>query len=644
MPSRKVIAVLMFVAVAALYIATMCPTVYTMDCGELMIAAEKLHLAHPTGYPLFCLLWKLGSLLVPLGSVAWRMNAQNAIVSAAAISMLFLGISEVAKRWTAIFAALLFAVTPLFWDVATSTEVHSLSALFLTTELFLFLRWRRLGGRKLLSLLALTAGLAMTNHLSSAMLLPGLLYGILRREPGIIRDLKFLGRCALLIVLPLCLYAYLPLRAQASEGTIWGGIYKSAGFVSHVTGRAFRMLMFHSPAYEVQDNFLRFLRLLILEFPIFAAWVLPIGGVVIRRRQPYLLGALLLMIIPNVIYNINYAINDIEAYYVPTMLALSVMLAVGFDYVLSEARWPVLRKVAFALMPVLVASVIIHEYPRMDKSGATLIMDHADNVLRTIDQNAVFIACGDSSYNAMLYERMLGGARPDIIVLHRNITRAWPQTSSVWEGRDYYEQCTRQSPAMREFLWTNKRYTRKAVRDETFLCDVIDAVSKERPVFITCMGLDEKTHPMLKRLTRDYQLVPWGLVTRLVPKDEKINLSALARVNEDFWKQYVIRDIYSMPLRGGEIEREIPERYSFAHLSLGDTELKAKMYPDAERNFKKALSIDPTLARARNGLAVAYICQGRSREAAKEWNSVLVCHPDNDVARRGLAMAKNSLD
>jgi tetratricopeptide (TPR) repeat protein len=639
MPSRKVIAAFAFIALAVLYISTMCRTVYTMDCGELMVAAQKLQLAHPTGYPLFCILWKLGTFLVPFGSVAWQMNAFNAIVAAAAVTMLFLAVSEVTRRWTALFVSLLFAVTPLFWDVATSTEVHSLAALILATELFLFFRWRSVGDRRLLAWLALVAGLGMTNHLSSALVLPGIMYGVIRREPGIIRDFKFLGRVALLFALPLSLYLYMPLRAEASRGTIWGDVYRSAGFVSHVTGKAFRTLMFTLTPGMVWDNVLRFLRLLILEFPITVAWVLPIGAFVVRRREKFVLGTLLLMIVPNVLYNINYAINDIEPYYVPTMLALSVMLAMGFDYLLTEVRKPVFAKAFAVLMPVLLVCVVFHEYPRMDKSQNTVIMDHAQNVLRSLDEGALFVACGDSSYNAMYYEMQLNGERPDIIVTHRNLLRAWPKDSKVWVAHDYYDQCSERSPAMQKFRWENKRYTRMQVHDEVLLCDMIDEVIKERPVFITCMGLDGKSHPMLKRLNRDYQLLPWGVITRIVPKDQAIDYAALARANEELWKNYVVRGVYGESLRGGELEREIPERYSYSLMALGDIELKARMYPEAETNFKKALSIDSRLARARNGLALAYICQGKFREAAKEWNTVLAYQPKNDVAKRGLVAA-----
>lgn len=56
-----------------LYVRTLAPTVTSEDSGELITAAYTLGIAHPPGYPLWCILGKLFS-LIPLGNVAWRVN------------------------------------------------------------------------------------------------------------------------------------------------------------------------------------------------------------------------------------------------------------------------------------------------------------------------------------------------------------------------------------------------------------------------------------------------------------------------------------------------------------------------------------------------------------------------------------------
>ena len=48
--------------------------------------------AHPPGYPLFTLLAKLFMTVVPLGSVAWRVNLLSAVSGALSSSFIFLAV------------------------------------------------------------------------------------------------------------------------------------------------------------------------------------------------------------------------------------------------------------------------------------------------------------------------------------------------------------------------------------------------------------------------------------------------------------------------------------------------------------------------------------------------------------------------
>src|SRR5262245_62207104 len=73
------------------YVLTLSPTVAWMnqgeDSGDLLAASATLGIPHPTGYPLFVLLGRLASLL-PLGSVAFRINLVSALAGAAGVFFL----------------------------------------------------------------------------------------------------------------------------------------------------------------------------------------------------------------------------------------------------------------------------------------------------------------------------------------------------------------------------------------------------------------------------------------------------------------------------------------------------------------------------------------------------------------------------
>ena len=76
-------------AVFGVYLWTLCPTLYWGDCGELATVAVTLGIPHPTGYPLYCLLGKAWTLLLPFGSLVWRLNVLSALFGALAVACLY---------------------------------------------------------------------------------------------------------------------------------------------------------------------------------------------------------------------------------------------------------------------------------------------------------------------------------------------------------------------------------------------------------------------------------------------------------------------------------------------------------------------------------------------------------------------------
>jgi hypothetical protein len=173
---RLLAAVLVFLVALLIYRLTLAPTVTLVDSGELTAAARFLGVAHPPGFPLYLILAHLISLL-PLGSIAVRINFASAIFAALACGMLTLVAAELIagssfasklrseqrKReskpkiigkdtfltdvWlvlgSAISAGFLLAFSRTLWSYATIAEVYTLNSLLILTILFLMLRWRR---------------------------------------------------------------------------------------------------------------------------------------------------------------------------------------------------------------------------------------------------------------------------------------------------------------------------------------------------------------------------------------------------------------------------------------------------------------------------------------------------------------------
>ncbi|MQY69884.1 MAG: DUF2723 domain-containing protein [Firmicutes bacterium] len=91
---RALIPFLLFLVSFGVYLKTLCPTVYIGDSGELIAAAYTLGIPHPPGYPLYCLLGKLFTLL-PFGTIAYRVNLMSAFFASLTIVLIYLIVLEI---------------------------------------------------------------------------------------------------------------------------------------------------------------------------------------------------------------------------------------------------------------------------------------------------------------------------------------------------------------------------------------------------------------------------------------------------------------------------------------------------------------------------------------------------------------------
>ena len=248
---------LIAVALFPVYLATMSRAVGAADTFEFQVVAPQLGIAHPTGYPLYLLLGKLFSLM-PVGSVAMRLNAGSAVFAVLAAMLVFRAALRLLNSpLPALFGAVALGLTPVFWSQAIVAEVYTLNALVVSLALLLMVRLidgrpagrgqGRGSDRKTMVALAFVLGLGLTNHITAVFLLPpaalavifnllpalrGRLSGVSRRRSLLLLSLQL----AVAFALPLLLYAYLPVRWQAINGEPMG----VGRFIEWVVGGRFQ--------------------------------------------------------------------------------------------------------------------------------------------------------------------------------------------------------------------------------------------------------------------------------------------------------------------------------------------------------------------------------------------------------------------
>ncbi len=388
---------------ALVYKITICPTVEYIDSGELALACKNLGIAHPTGYPLYTLLGRLASLIL-WGELINKMNLLSLVFTSLASGFLYLSVTDFVSlmkleaQWKDLiaFATALFAsFTPVWWAQGTTNEVYSLNLLLITISLWTFFRYLNFNQTKWLFLSSYSLGLSLTNHLSAIYIIPAfaLFVIFLWRKKKIRGDLLLYS--AIFLVIPLSVYLFLPIRARFSPFLNWGGVDDLYFLYKHISGWQYRIWMFtdFNPSALI-DKIASTASLIYRQFGWFGT-IICIAGIAIslsRKTNLSIFG--LFIILLNFVYASNYDIIDIESYYLPMIITLSIFMAVG-TAILVTAIMKMIKKsgslnyiilLGIILIPI---SNFIENFFVSDRSNKTFALQSVADMIDSMEPNGL---------------------------------------------------------------------------------------------------------------------------------------------------------------------------------------------------------------------------------------------------------------
>ena len=415
------------------YITTLTPGVFWGDGAELTVNAYVLGISHPPGYPLYMLLGKLFISLTPIKGVAYSMNLLSALLGGLTVGVVFLISRRVAgSPLIAAVTALSFAFSYRFWRESIITEVYTLHALFLSLILLFLLLWRDTGRKRYAYLAAGTFGLSLAHHGMTALLLPGLLYGVfgLGRHTFTVKALMVLSALAL-IGLPL--YAYLPLRFGAEPpldlARVLGVDLTNPGhFLWYVSGSLYRPALTASTLDSAYHQAGIALAAVAVDYIVLGAFLAYLGAIIQYMRDPRALVLTLLLFAPNLIFMSVYKVGDIEDFTVFLTLISIVWFAVGAQAVRSwlslalgngartsaipDSIRRALPAAGLAVLPLLGFSINLRHLDYSDARGPETF---ARETLAALPSDAVVL----TQYPGwpVWYSHIVEGLRPDVAVL-----------------------------------------------------------------------------------------------------------------------------------------------------------------------------------------------------------------------------------
>jgi len=607
----------LFVAALAVYLKTLCPTLYWGDCGELATAAYNLGIAHPTGYPLWCMMGKLWTVLLPFGTIVWRLNTMSAFFGALAIACFygFLRCSGIARS-VAVTAAGMLAFSFTLWQQCLFCETYSLTAFYTCLLLFLAARWKANGQRDDdLRWLAVGYGFAMTNHQTNTLFLPGFIAFILWSEPSLCRLRERAVRRVWLRtigvgMLPLLAYLYLPIRAMAHPDMSWGYPKTPFEVFYHISGRNYAQLMFGMPFKQVWNEAVVWAlglgRELHWGFVTFA-----LAGLVaayVRRSDRPLAFLLTWILAADVVYTCNYRIYNQYIYFIPSYIVLSTFAAAGLVTCWNlvkrgidapkQPRFALLASVCILFLPVFQC---VRHYHLDDLSHNYTCLDYAKNILATTPQGSLIIDNGkDTSAFTIGYLQSVEGYRKDVTLIRRgSLAGLYNPYFRRFMGGWYLQQTMERDPQIAALFLKRPLTPKGCVAEEPLQIMIADAVAHGRPVF----AIDPSDAPFMHsadnkqvRSIQDYmatqgRLAQIGLLVRLYRKDQFPTDSQLMAETERAWSAYSTRGVYDGMYLRDDFLTGMALEYAEGQLARARLALRLHDVDTAETAYKDVLHL-----------------------------------------------------
>lgn len=407
---------ILFIAVFAVYLITLCPTVYVGDSGELTAAALSLGIAHPPGYPVYVILGKVFSTLIPGAPSAYEMNLFSAFFGALSAVMLYnlmrvLGTGRIVGIAT---GALLAFLNP-FWSQAVVARVYTLNAFLMITSLYFLFRYRNNRRRHNMYGYFLFLGFGLANHPISIITLPVSILVFLsvenRKKYEPVTWLNFV-----LWSLPgAAMYLYLPLRSMTNPAINWGNPGKGKRLIDFVLRSEYWTRVYVENLTDAYEVIRFYLGLIPGELLYAGVLFLAVGILYSFRKQGLVAVCLVLIYVFNIFFMILHASrSDIfywPRYIIPSFLSIVIWTGLGFDAVIKQVSS--IRSLPFIalVLPVALAVINFHEN---DRSQHRLAEEFNMHILNDLPDNSALMAQGDNVLFPITYFHHVKGVRPDM--------------------------------------------------------------------------------------------------------------------------------------------------------------------------------------------------------------------------------------
>ena len=653
----------------AVYILTLCPTIPGGDSGEFVTIAVVRAVAHPPGYPIYTLLAKLFT-IIPLGSIAMRVNFLSAVCSALMAVFLFLGVARwTGSNWAGFFATGLAAFSPLIWRYSVVAEVFPLNNLFIAVLCYLAIRYRQDKEQWIPFLGAFIFGLGLSNHHTLIFYGIPLTIWILSIGGGNLWKWRYILVLTTLFVIGFLPYLYFPYAGSFQNMSSWGDFSTWEGFLHHFLRKDFGTFSLGHPDMYGKKELVGQIGAYARSLPgevLYVGIPLAILGLIAALRTEKLSGFALISFTAYAFYLIvfhtlsNLPLDqplylDIHSrFWQQANLFVCMWAGYGISLfhtvpalpgsnpaALRKAMWaPWKKKTAPssisrglasyglpALVLGLVAAQLLTHWQREDQNKNWIIHRWGTAVLTALPNNALVLTKGDLWVNTIRYLQQVEGVRHDVCLLDLELLKTTWMKASV---EAHYPDIVIPGTVYREE--DNYREGSQHYR----LQGLIEANINNRPVFVN----------RFKKLTEfewpdPYVSQPVGFLIRVLPGTTPFDIDAFITTSEATFQGFV-PESSGVHIRTGSWESTIRDSYitsrdayagmivTYANAHGNEPSLLRR----AEQILEELIRVQPKPLYYKN-LGIVYLRLGRTDPSLTEkmvraWTTYLTMAPEDD--------------
>ncbi|MFH0900758.1 MAG: DUF2723 domain-containing protein [Pseudomonadota bacterium] len=433
----------------AIFVIAAAPGPYWSDSQELASAGVLFGVPHPSGFPAFCILANLASLL-PFGELAFRVHLVSVCTAALTVFFAVRFLVEQAEPPNpstpllgglvgGALVAVLLASSTTFFRHATSTEVYAPTAAMAAASLFLVARIGRANGNGNGQgrgngqaggwVLALLIGIgAVGLHSTYALLvgLPALVAMAIRLRHG---DRWVLAVPALAGLGAMGMLVYLPLRSASGRVPLvdWGHPSGWSALLTHLSGERIRSAFQEQLCSTVPEIVLENASSLAsvvegdLGVLVLGCALAGIGSLLVSRRGRAIAVFLVIMAIGDFVYGAWVNPMGIEDRQNGVLLTLAVAVLAGFGVAAVGKRLG--RAAPFVASAVAIVAAIPAALSALEEKASTRTNEAprkwAEAALASCPARAIALAHQDSTAAGMVWLSVVEGARPDLAILVR---------------------------------------------------------------------------------------------------------------------------------------------------------------------------------------------------------------------------------